>query len=135
MYLNNANAHYAPNASIKARLTLFYGLATAILLTVTALFLFCTTLHIMHKANQQFLSDEIDIIKNLLEKKSNHLFALKQEVTETPYTQTASEYHFYIRILDDKKKILLETPHFSNLLQSAKLFNQPASAHKNSAWW
>jgi two-component system heavy metal sensor histidine kinase CusS len=135
MSLNNADTYLAPTGSIKARLTLFYSLATAILLSVTAFFLFFATSHIMHKANQQFLSDEIDVIKNLLENKSDHLFALKQEMTETPYTQTPSEYHFYIRILDDKNKILLETPHFSSLLKDAELFNEPATASKKSSWW
>ncbi len=133
--MNNVDTHFAPTGSIKARLTLFYGLATALLLTVTALFLLFATLHIMHKANQQFLSDEIDVIKNLLANKYDHLFALKEEVVESPYTQTSSEYHFYIRIIDNKKNILLETPHFSSLLKNAELFNQPASDKKESVWW
>lgn len=128
---------YSSNAkqSIKSRLTLFYGLATAVLLTFTALFLYFTTTHIMYQANQQFLSDEVDVLNNLLENKSDHLFALKQEVVEEPYTQTSSEYHYYIRIIDHQKNILLETPHFDTMLGGAEFFAQRASSEKESARW
>ncbi len=121
--------------SIKVRLTLFYSFATAVLLIITALFLYSTTIHIMHRANQQFLSDEIDVLKNLLENKPDDLLALQQEVDEKPYTTTSSEYHFYIRILNQEKAILLETPHFSTLLKNANLFNRRAAVKKQSAWW
>ena len=121
--------------SIKARLTLFYSVTMALLMIVSISFLYFMTLHIMHNANQQFLSDEIDVLKNLLENKPDRLLALKQEIDEVPYTKTPSEYHYYIRIMDKKNNVLLETPHFNNLVRDAALFKQPATPKKISGWW
>jgi two-component system heavy metal sensor histidine kinase CusS len=127
--LNNARR------SIKSRLTLFYSLATAALLTVSTLFLYFTTLHIMHHANEQFLSDEIDVLKNLLENKPDNLLDLKQEVSEPAYMETNSEYRYYIRILNKNKKTLIETPSFENVLHNADFFNHPVLFKKEHVHW
>lgn len=136
MSLSNANVKRSQAGSIRTRLTLFYSLTTFILLTVTASFLYGTTVHILYHANHQFLSHEIDILKNLLEKKPQNKLALEQEVIEVPHIETGSVYHYHIRILDAKNNILLQTPNTNTVLAKAEFFNQTASLpEKESAWW
>lgn len=122
--------------SITARLTFFYSTTTFILLTIVALFLYGTTIYVLHNANHQFLSNEIDILKNLLENKPNNRLALEQKVVEVPYTKTGSVYHYYIRILDDKRKIVLKTPETEGVFHKAAFFNTPGEyLHKEIQWW
>ncbi len=111
--------------SIKTRLTLFYSLTTAILLIVTTLFFYLTTLHMMHKGNQQFLSDEINVLKNLLENQPQNFLGLKQEVMDSSYIEETSEYRFYIRVLDENNNTLLQTPYFNQALSQANFFTHP----------
>lgn len=105
--------------SIKTRLTFFYSLTTMVLLIITSLFFYLTTLHILHKANQQFLSDEIGVLSNLLINQPNNLLTLKQEMIESTYMETQSEYRYYIRILDENNRPILQTPHFDQALKQA----------------
>ncbi len=117
------NSFFTRSFSIKTRLTLFYGLATAVLLIITTLFFYLTVLHILHQANRQFLMDEVAILRNLLTKNPPRLLGLKQEVIEVPYTETGSEYRYYIRILDENNRTLLQTPNFDSVLKEATLFH------------
>lgn len=111
--------------SIKTRLTLYYALTTSIILIGISLLFYSTTLHILHKANQLFLSDEITTLSHLLEDHPNNLPALKREVLETPYTETQSGYHYFIRILDEQNHTMLETPNDNNAFKHADFFEQP----------
>lgn len=120
--------------SIETRLTFFYSLATVVLLATTILFLYFTTLHILHKANQQFLTDEINVIKTILENQPQNLNALKEEVIEVPYTETGSEYRYYIRILGKNKHTIMQTPRFDKTLGDVDFFNHPP-ADENTARW
>lgn len=111
--------------SITARLTFFYSVATFTLLLVIALFLYGTTIHTLHRANSQFLSNEINILKNLLENKPKSHLALQQKVVEVPYAETGSVYHYFIRILNDKKKIELQTPGMKQALNNSGFILKP----------
>ncbi len=122
--------------SLKTRLTLFYGCTTALLLIITGLFLYGMTIHILHKANHQFLSDEIGVLENLLQNQPEKLLALKQELIETPYTETDSEYRYYIRILDQTHNVILETPFFNQTFQQSPLFQRvPEGPKKENVYW
>lgn len=122
--------------SITSRLTLFYSLTTFILITVIAFVLYGTTIHILHRANYQFLSNEVDILTKLLMKKPiNHLL-LEQKVIEVPFTDTGALYHYYIRILNDKNKRVIETPQMEKAFRHASFFNKtPIPSDKQSDWW
>lgn len=87
-----------------------------IILIITGLFLYLTTLHILHKANEQFMADEIGVLSHLLETQPNNLLTLKQEVIESSYIETNSEYRYYIRILDENNRTILQSPHFNQAL-------------------
>ncbi|HSW70103.1 MAG TPA: heavy metal sensor histidine kinase [Gammaproteobacteria bacterium] len=127
--MNNANSRTLQSYSIKTRLTLFYGLTTVVLLVITALFFYLITMHILHQANRQFMLDEISILRKLLENQPKKFLGLEQEVIEIPYTETGSEYRYYIRILDKNKNTILQTPRFNYVL-TAKDFWETASHEK-----
>lgn len=111
--------------SITTRLTFFYGIATFILLFVIGLFLYGITTHVIHRANYHFLTHEIDILKNLLENKPNNRSALEQKVVEVPYTETGSVYHYFVRILNEKGEMILQTPGTKKVIKKADFLNQP----------
>ena len=124
------------SGSITTRLTLFYSLATFVLITLIALFLYGTTVHILHRANYQFLSNEIDILTKLLKKKSVNPLVLEQKVIEVPYTETGSVYHYYIRIIDDQNKLVIETPRMEQAFHNVAFFDKATvPQEKESDWW
>ncbi len=131
MFLKNIK-----NNSITTRLTLFYSIATFLLITVIAFFLYGTTIHILHKANYHFLSREVDILANLIKKKSLNWSMLEQKVIEVPYTETGSDYHYFIRILNENNQIVLQTPQMDEVFHHTDFFNKkPLSSHKKIDWW
>lgn len=107
-------------ASIRTRLTLFYTLAAFTLLTLVALFLYWVTINILYKADYEFLSDEVDTIQYILETKPLDINMLKEAVVDTPGHQALSIYHYYVRVLDEQKQLLVETPGMSSILQPKK---------------
>lgn len=102
---------------ISVQLTLFYSVATFILIAITALFFYFSLVNFLQDASRQFLADEIGIIQNIISTKPNNLLALKQEVTDIPEALHNSAYHYYIRILDNNGKIVTETPKMPELLK------------------
>lgn len=124
------------NLSISSRLVIFYSISIAALISVFGLLLYTATLHTLHKANYEFLSNEVDIVKNLLSKKIKHQLILQHKVFEVPSTKTGSAYDYYIRVLDDTNHVVIETPEMTNVFQDAKFFNQNASTDtKEMNYW
>lgn len=124
------------NTSITTRLTLFYSVTTCILLIIIALCLYGATVHILHKANYQFLSNEVDILTKILKKKPLSWFVLEQKVVDVPYTETGSVYHYYIRILNEKSQSMIETPQMGSAFQNADFFKRAIKLQgKEVDWW
>lgn len=109
IYLKNVSEFFRSLKSIKTRLTLFYTLAVFVLLMIFALFLYWFSLHVSYQADYEFLSDEVDTIQYILEDKSN-IDALKEAIIESPKQPNRSIYHYFIRVLDNDKKIIAKTP-------------------------
>ncbi len=92
--------------------------------------------NILCNADYQFLSDEIDIVQNILESKPDNLLALKQEINDIPYSSNNSVYHYYIRVIDHNRKVVSETQHMNKLIKHNAFFtNEKASFAKQSQWW
>jgi two-component system heavy metal sensor histidine kinase CusS len=77
---------------------------------ITALFFYWSVVNIFNKADQQFVTDEINIIKSILANQPNNLHALKQEVEYVPHALRSSTYHYFVRVLDNDKRIIAESP-------------------------
>lgn len=112
--------------SIRTRLTLFYTLAVFAVLTIIVLLLYWATLHILYKADYEFLADEVDTIQYIMEKNPINKVALRQAVVDAPVQPVGSIYRYYVRVLDDKNNLIIETPGTANVLQPETIL------HKNS---
>jgi two-component system heavy metal sensor histidine kinase CusS len=121
MFLKNV---MKSNLSITARLTLFYGLTTILLTSIIAIFLYSTIVHVLHKANMEFLSHEVKIVSKLVEQKKIPLEILKHKVLDVPETETGSSFRYYIRILNGSNKTFLETNLIENIFQQTVFFKQ-----------
>lgn len=110
--------------SIRTRLTIFYTLAAFVLLSLLTLFLYWVTINILYKADYQFLSDEVDTIQYILQDAPIDFNRLKQTVIDTPMQPDHSIYRYYIRIFDENKKVMIETPGMDAVLLAQKYSNK-----------
>lgn len=117
--------------SIRTRYALLYSIAAFTLLTLITLFLYWETINILYKADYQFLSNEIEGIQYALENKKVHLEDLKQEVINSPTHPEGSIYKYYIRIIDDKNNIVIETPGINSIHLASKI----PKKHVRSKTW
>lgn len=134
MSLKNVKKVFSDSASISVQLTFFYSLSTFILIAIISLFFYLGVINFLHEADRQFLNDEINIIKNILESNPNNVVALKQEVVDIPYSLKNSAYHYYIRILDKNKKTTIETPKINNVISSNEFFAKVPLV-RSAQWW
>ncbi|MBA2711608.1 MAG: HAMP domain-containing protein, partial [Tatlockia sp.] len=97
------------------------------MLIMFALF-YWAMLNVLHNADEQFISDEIIILSNILKQDNFDLKAIKQEVQDIPQSLENSFYHYYIRILDKDQNIVAITPNIESIN-----FNFPNS--NLNVWW
>lgn len=87
------------------------------------MFLYWETVNIIHKADYQFLSDELDSLQTILETKPINFSVLRQEIIENPTESSNSIYRYYIRLNDENNQLIMETPGTSDIL--------PVVSHRN----
>lgn len=132
MYSNNDNK----NVSIQTRLTVFYSVSAFLLLTAASLFIYWGSNNILHKADYEFLSDEVDNIQHILHQQSYDKAALHHEVVHTPTSPTASIYRYYVRVFDQNNKLLVETPETNSILPATNaIANKSKNLNKKRYWW
>jgi two-component system heavy metal sensor histidine kinase CusS len=78
---------------------------------------------VLYDAESQFINDEINIVRNLLETKLDDHSALNQEVVEIPNTLLSSAYHYYIRVLDENNRIVAQTPNMDKYIPASNFYN------------
>lgn len=100
--------------SLAMRLTIWYaGSATAILLAATGI-LYWALLKNLDLQDDQFLVDEVQILRNLLVDRPEYVNAIRQEIE---WEASARQYaHVYVRLLDRKGLTIAETPGMSEML-------------------
>lgn len=135
MFLKNVRQIIFSKISIRTRLTFFYSLAAFVLLTMIALFLYWESINILYKADYQFLSDEIDTIQYILHNNANHEAELKREVFELSVKPDNTLYRYFIRIIDDNDKVMIETPGVEKILPFDGLFNKSNYRYKRNYRW
>lgn len=133
MFLKNVKSKLMRKRSITARLTIFYTLATLLLLSVATLFLYVGMLTILRTSDEHFLVDEIDSLKKMLQK--GDYLALQEEIQETPFALNESFYHYYIQVIDVDKKNVLQTMGMQKMFAHAALFKEVPKKDKENAWW
>ncbi|GAB4393672.1 MAG: heavy metal sensor histidine kinase [Gammaproteobacteria bacterium] len=109
--------------SLTRRLAVFYACSTFIMLLATSLFLYGILIHRVVSDWEHFLKNEIKLITRIMQTNPQFDAALKQEIVWEPST---SDYHYYARLLDSKKQVVLQTHNMQALLAD-EIF--PAANH------
>lgn len=121
MSLKNANN---PSAfSIKYRLAFFYSVSVFVLLALIAVFLYWQMMNVLHKADYQFLDNQVEDIQELLEANQHNSIdtTLKKVVIEDPLESTNIVYRYFIRVFDQDGHIQLETPGMGDIVSAAQM--------------
>jgi two-component system heavy metal sensor histidine kinase CusS len=99
--------------SIARRLTLLYAATTALLLVMAAAYLYWTQVNNLQREDNDFLVNKIQDCRRLLRERPNETRQLVNEVQTEALT---SPIKYYIRLLDERGRIQMETPGMTNLL-------------------
>ena len=121
--------------SIKTRLIIFYTFAAFILLTLVALFLYWGTVNILYKADYQFLSNEVDEIQYLLNKKSFNSQVIQKEMAGIPVEPSGSLYRYYVRLFNNQLVPIFETNGMSQIISLDKLRDLNGYQHEKHYLW
>jgi two-component system heavy metal sensor histidine kinase CusS len=99
--------------SISRRLTLLYAATTALLLVLAAAYLYWTQVENLQREDYDFLVDKIQDCRRLLQEHPNET---RQLVNEVQIEAVTSPIKYYIRLLDERERIQMETPGMTSLL-------------------
>jgi two-component system heavy metal sensor histidine kinase CusS len=100
--------------SLAARLTAWYGGSAFLLISAATGFLYWALVSNLDRADDQFLVDKIRFLGVLLRNRSDDLPGLRQEVE---WEWSTSRYaQFYVRILDETGRAIIESPGMSKYL-------------------
>jgi two-component system heavy metal sensor histidine kinase CusS len=112
----NGSRRQTRHWSISRRLTVLYVATTAVLLVLAAAYLYWSQVKNLAREDNDFLANKIQDCRRLLEERPNDNRLLVNEVqTEA----AASIIKYYERVVDDRGRIVLETPGMTNLLAAA----------------
>ncbi len=138
MSLKNADKRLATRAarlcasffsSITARLTIIYILSTAILLMLTAGFLYWMIATSLERENIKFLADNVQVFRSIFRDRLSNPALLRKEVKEEG---PAHQYFkFYVRVLDGDTEVI-ETPGMDDLSVDPIPFPSPDRANETT---
>ena len=134
MSLKSVKKAWINRRSITLLLTLYYTFATSILLAVITLSLYWAMVGALSKAEHQFLTDEISILQHIVSTKKHDLHAIKYDVSEISYLLDNSVYNYYIRILDENRKTIVQSKGMDHVVQRTSFFDNHIGTNK-SYWW
>ena len=111
--------------SIAARLTLLIGLSSFSLLLATGAFLYWNLANNLHRNTERFLEDKLYVVRAVIRDRPNDMAALDEETRIEGGARRYSRY--YVRILNDRSKLVIETPGMSQVVQPAAFrYSRPA---------
>lgn len=103
--------------SLAFRLTAWYTVASLLLLLTSTGTLYWALVSNLERDSTLFLADKVHVVTTLLRERPNDWDGLKEEIQ---LESAARRYNqFYIRLLDQRGKTLLETPRMSLALPAA----------------
>jgi two-component system, OmpR family, heavy metal sensor histidine kinase CusS len=115
---------FPPTWSIVRRLTLLYSVSLFLIIAVAAGFLDWVLTNDMRSDSEQFLTAEIQSFRTLLRERPDDVNAWREEV-EKEAGSLKGFARYYMRVLDEQGRSLVETPGMSSLIQT-KAFPQSA---------
>lgn len=110
--------------SIQSQLLFLYSVAVVAILTLAAVGFFWEEQSIVNRADYNFIADEVNDIQYIIAEKGRDMDLLRQKIITKPLRTHNSMYRYYIRVLDDKNNIMLETPGMSEVMLAAKSSEQ-----------
>lgn len=114
--------------SITGRFTVLYVASTAALLLLAVGFLYLALERNLHARDDALLTSKVQVLRLLLREQPDKTQALASEVE---HEAAESPLRYYLRILDDQGRVLIETPGMKDLLPVA-LFPAPAPVSAES---
>lgn len=114
--------------SITGRLTLLHTLSAFGMLVLSTAFLYWVLANNLERKDNQFLADEIHVLRVILQEHPNDLRALEEEVKWEGAALQFTTY--YARILDEERHTLIETPGMGII--PASLFPAPTGVTEAS---
>jgi len=134
MFSKNGDGHSSGHKpglqswSLVGRLTLLVTLSTVGILLVATLYLFTSMGRNLDRENDEYLANEINLLRTILIRDTDNSETLREEVEWEGLAQTHLRY--YARILDDQGNILLETPNMNEILP-VKIFPSPVAVSQD----
>ncbi|MBI5505533.1 MAG: heavy metal sensor histidine kinase [Deltaproteobacteria bacterium] len=99
-----------------------YAVSTAVLLLLTAGFLYLALERSLDARDHALLASKVQVLRVLLRQESRHTDVL---VSEVEHEATESALRYYIRILDGRGRMLIETPGMRDHVPAA-VFDDPS---------
>jgi two-component system, OmpR family, heavy metal sensor histidine kinase CusS len=118
---------FPPTWPIARRLTVLYALFLFLLLAVAAAFLDWVISTDMRRDNGQFIAAEVQSIRTLMRQRPGDLQAWREEV-EREAASLPGYARYYVRILDEQGRTIVETPGMSDTIH-AQAFPEPLPAY------
>ena len=103
--------------SIARRLTLLYAASSFLMLVLATTYLYWSLVENLEREDSAFLADEIQECRRLLHERPNDEDLLAYEIQIEAATNQFIKY--YVRLLDNQGRILLETPRMADVLPVA----------------
>ena len=126
MSLKNTDKIFAslfpPAWSMVQRLVISYSSLTLTVLLLVSGLLYWVLASNFARENNQFLSDQIHVLRKILKERPDDLEAIRQEIEWEVVARNFEKY--YARILDEQGQVLIETPGMAKIVVPS-LFPEP----------
>jgi two-component system heavy metal sensor histidine kinase CusS len=113
---------------IVRRLTILYAVSACALLAISAGFLDWVLISDMQKDDNQFLAAELQSFRTLLKQRPDSAEAWREEIERETLSSIPGYARYYVRILDESHRTLVETPGMREVVPSS-MFPAPLQAY------
>lgn len=120
--------------SIHSQLTLIYTVAVVLLLVILAFAFYWETQNLMIQADNNFVNDEATNMQSIMADPELDKDLLKKAVIDHPIRTRNSLYRYYIRVVDNKNNVIIETPGMSQIIPMSENPAVKEVVTQNSGW-
>lgn len=111
--------YFLATLSITKRLTILYIISAFILLATSAVFLDWVLVNDLEKEDHQFLASQTQSLRVLLQQNPENIPAWREELERETIASASAYIKYYVRILDEHGRTLVETPEMQELIPSS----------------
>jgi two-component system heavy metal sensor histidine kinase CusS len=112
--------------SITKRLTILYSISVFVLLAISSIFLDRILVRDMTEEDNQFLAAEVQNLRILLMEHPDDMNAWRMEVNRKTLASASTFIKYYVRILDENGRTLIETSRMRDIVQPVS-FPEPSA--------